>query len=321
MRSLAPAILALILLACSPSRPSGIMSERKMTDVLVDFHLAQGMAEAAGQNADVNRYKYIQAVFAKHHITEAQFDSSMIYWSGQSEDFVHIYDNVLQRVKAEAERMGLELSQNQDKFASLTSEGDTANIWLGQDFTCLLCNPVQCIYSFTMKADTTFRAGDSFIWRFKSQFVGRGMNNEAIALLNFTYENDTIISITDLVRNSSKNELYHYPTRALDSLKVRSIAGFIYLPLTNDADKPKPMLISEMKLVRMHKMVPKKKVEVQPDSLAADTLQNDTVRQRKRLSPLELRESQPKERKIHVTKENPNPIRPQKGIPERRRRR
>ena len=60
-----------ILLACSPSLPSGIMDEDDMTDVLVDFHLAQGMAEAQGENIDVNRYKYIQAVFKKHRITEA----------------------------------------------------------------------------------------------------------------------------------------------------------------------------------------------------------------------------------------------------------
>lgn len=312
--------LALLLMACSPSRPRGILSKQKMTDVLVDFHLAQGMAEAQGDNSEVTRYKFIQAVFKKHRITEAVFDSSMIYYSGRAEEFTHIYDNVVTHVQAQAERMGLELSQaNQDKFAKLTNEGDTANIWLGKDFACVAANPVQCLYSFTMKADSTFKMGDSFIWRFRTLFVGRSMNNEATALLNFYYDTDTVVCVTDLLRNSPNNELRHTPGRALDSLNLRSITGYIYLPIVKDADPPKPLLVSEMQLIRMHKEEP----IVKDTSVVADTIVVDTLPRRKseRLTPLQVRESQPKEHKINVTKENPNPIHPQQNIPQRTNRR
>ena len=47
--------LALLLAACSPPLPSGILDEDDMTDVLVDFHLAQGMAESQVENQDVAR--------------------------------------------------------------------------------------------------------------------------------------------------------------------------------------------------------------------------------------------------------------------------
>lgn len=312
--------LALLLMACSPSRPRGILSKQKMTDVLVDFHLAQGMAEAQGDNSEATRYKFIQAVFKKHRITEAVFDSSMIYYSGRAEEFTHIYDNVVTRVQAQAERMGLELSQaNQDKFAKLTNEGDTANIWLGKDFACVAANPVQCLYSFTMKADSTFKMGDSFIWRFRTLFVGRSMNNEATALLNFYYDTDTVVCVTDLLRNNPKNELRHTPGRALDSLNLRSITGYIYLPLVKDADPPKPLLVSEIQLIRMHKEEP----IIKDTSVVADNIVVDTLSKRKteRLTPLQVRESQPRERKINVTKENPNPIHPQQNIPQRTNRR
>lgn len=312
--------LALLLMACSPSRPRGILSKQKMTDVLVDFHLAQGMAEAQGDNSEVTRYKFIQAVFKKHRITEAVFDSSMIYYSGRAEEFTHIYDNVVTRVQAQAERMGLELSQaNHDKFAKLTNEGDTANIWLGKDFACVAASPVQCLYSFTMKADSTFKMGDSFIWRFRTLFVGRSMNNEATALLNFYYDTDTVVCVTDLLRNNPKNELRHTPGRALDSLNLRSITGYIYLPLVKDADPPKPLLVSEIQLIRMHKEEP----IIKDTSVVADNIVVDTLSKRKteRLTPLQVRESQPRERKINVTKENPNPIHPQQNIPQRTNRR
>ena len=314
----------ILLLACSPSRPRGILSEKKMTDVLVDYHLAQGMAEAQVTDADIARYKYIQAVFKKHRITEAEFDSSMVYYSGRAEEFTHIYDNVVTRVQAQAERLGLEASAsaNQDQFASLTSEGDTANIWLGKNFACIVANPVQCVWSFQMKADSTFRPGDSFLWRFKSQFVSRSMNNEAIALLNFYYETDTVVCETELLRNSYMNEVRHNPNKTLDSLSLRSISGYIYLPLVK-SDPPKPLLISEIQLIRMHKKVESGELRVERgDSIAADSLTSDTLPQQSgRLSPQQVRESQPKERKIHVTKENPNPIHPERGIPQRTNRR
>ena len=283
-----------------------------MTDVLVDFHLAQGMAEAQAENSDITRYKYIQAVFKKHHITEAEFDSSMIYYCGRSEDFMHIYKEVVSRIQTQAERMGLEAASNQDHFASLTSEGDTANIWLGKDFACVVPNRVGCIYSFQMKTDSTFRIGDSFIWRFKTQFVARSMNNEAIALLNYYYDKDTVASVSDLLRNSPKNELRHNPGKGLDTLKLRSIHGFIYLPMVYSADPPKPLLVSEMKLIRMHKEIPKP--ELKKDSLAADSLATDSLgldsipfAPSQRLTPQQMRESQPRERKINVVKENRTP--------------
>ena len=314
--------LILCLQACSPSLPSGILDEEEMTDILVDFHLAQGMAEAQGDNPEVVRYKYIQAVFQKHHITEAEFDSSMVYYSGHAEDFKHIYDDVVNRVRAQAERLGLEAAATQDRFASLTSEGDTANIWLGKDFACVVPNQVGCIYSFQMKADSTFRPGDSFIWRFMTQFVGRSMNNEAIALLNFYYDTDTVASVNELLRNNPKNELRYNPDRGIDSLNLQSISGFIYLPMVNSADPPKPLLVSEIKLIRMHKEIKNEELKIKNDSLAADSLDIDTLPQQKgeRLSPLQMRESQPRERKINVVKENPNPIHPDRGIPGRIRR-
>ena len=315
--------LILCLQACSPSLPSGILDEDKMTDVLVDFHLAQGMAEAQGENPDITRYKYIQAVFKKHRITEAEFDSSMIYYSGRAEQFTFIYNNVVNRVQAQAERMGLEAAAaNRDRFATLTNEGDTANIWLGKDFACVAPNRVGCVYSFQMKADSTFRLGDSFIWRFKTQFVGRSMNNEAIALLNFYYDKDTVAAVTDLLRNSLKNEMKHTPGKGLDTLNLRSITGFIYLPMVNNADPPKPLLVSEIKLVRMHKEVKKEELKIKNDSLAADSLDLDSLpfAPNQRLTPQQMRENQPRERKINVVKENPNPIHPQRGIPQRIRR-
>lgn len=324
LRLLILALTGLTMSACAPSLPGGIMDEQEMEDVLVDIHLAQGLAETERQTADVARYKYIQSVFRKHGITEAEFDSSMVYYCQYSEKMQHIYANVVSRIKTEAERMGIEAETAADKFANLTADGDTANIWIGKDFTCLMADKTQCIWSFHMQADSTYRPGDSFLWRFRSQFVERGMNNEAIAQLNLYYEGDTVATVTELVRSSMPNELRYTPVHEIDTLALRSITGFIYMPLVRSGDKPKPLLISGISFIRMHKEILPETEEaaMEGDSLATDTLTADTILPAEpldapRRTPLEMRDNQPRKRLFNITKENPNPIHPERGIPQR----
>ena len=83
------ALVCFSFMGCKPKRPNGILSEGKMEKVMVDYHLAQGMAEAANEgDLEATRYKYIQAVFKKHHITDAEFDSSLVYYFENSEKFL-----------------------------------------------------------------------------------------------------------------------------------------------------------------------------------------------------------------------------------------
>ena len=144
------------------------------------------------------------------------------------------------------------------------------------------------------------------------------MNNEAITLINFYYDKDTVATVNDMLRNNPKNEIWYYPRKGLDTLNLRSIVGFIYLPMVKSADPPKPLLVSDIKLIRMHKKhIEEAKSAI--DTLRIDSLESDTLTRQKieRLTPLQMRESQPKEHKINVVKENPNPIHPDRGIPQR----
>ena len=77
-----------------------------------------------------------------------------------------------------------------------------------------------------------------------------------------------------------------------------------------------------MQLIRMHKRI-EEKVIPKADTIRVDSISADTLPQQKaeRLTPLQMRESQPKEKKIHVTKESLKPIKPNQTIPARTNRR
>ena len=316
-RLLSLSLVVLLLFGCKPSRPSGVLSESKMENVMVDYHLAQGMAEAAGDNADVLRYKYIQAVFRKHHITEATFDSSLIYYSANAEKFVQIYKKVTRRVEAQATIMGVDAQATQDQYANLTALGDTANIWTDLKHHVLQINPLDNLYNFRMMADSSFHAGDRFMWRFNTFSKSEKLVYDAFALFMVEYENDSIGSVSRQIRGGEMVELSYTPRSGQDTLGIKSVGGFVYMPPSKNEEKNTfhILIMSNIGLIRFHHNPLPKLAPI--DSLTTDSLEADTVGDStpqaatRRLTPAEMRESQPREKKVNVVKEKPVNIRQQ----------
>ena len=311
--SLFSLLLMLCVVACKPSKPQGVISEGKMQNVLVDYHLAQGMAENMSGNREENQYMLVQAVFRKHHITEAQFDTSLIYYSTHSEDFAKMYKVVNARIEAKANAMGVE-AEPQSIYAHLTNQGDTANIWIERPLIALRPTRLDNIYIFSLRADSTFRPGDSFVWHFRSYYVLQGNNREAFAQLVVYYENDSVEGRSQFIRADTEIDVRVDPGKGKDSLQIKSLSGYVYLPISSQDPKVFRLLtLTDIALVRFHKIIPTEKTGLASDSLNLDSIQADTSavtsQPHQRLTPQQMRDAQPRERTINVVKEkavNPN---------------
>lgn len=296
-----------VLMGCKPKRPKGILSESKMEKVMVDYHLAQGMAEAAESgDVEATRYKYIHAVFRKHNITEAAFDSSLVYYFENSEKFLEIYKNVSLKVQAQAEKFGVDARATQNQYSHLTNQGDTANIWTDHTNACIIPDKLHNIYQFVLTSDSTYQAGDAFIWHFHTQYITPGIDREAFAVLTLQYENDSVVSVTQHIRGNNNFDIKYTPSEPLDTVNLRKMNGFIFMPTLQPGENGMMvLLLQDLSMIRMH---PEKKDTVLVDSTLTDTLNVDTLQpmpSATRLSPLELRDKQPHSRKINVTKEKP----------------
>lgn len=305
-------VLALIICGCKPQRPQEILSPSKMEDILVDYHLAQGMTETANKSKEKLRYEYIQAVFHKHRITEATFDSSMIYYSINAEHFAEIYNNVTRRIEAQATLVGVDAQATKNLYSNLSDQGDTANIWTDRTHQTLKRELMSNMYKFNMHADSTFKKGDSFLWRFDAQFKTEGNINEAIAIFLVRYSNDSVASKHEFIRDNGLVEL-RAPSHNVDTLNIKNISGFLYMPLPTKKQETQfaTLFIEEMSLIRFHK----KKIEIQQsDSLENDTIEKDSLFKVEtdsdtvkhiRLTPAQLRENQTHEQKVNIVKEKP----------------
>lgn len=181
LKRFCPFLFFLLVVACTPGIPSYVLSEEELEDFLVDYQLALALAEEQKGDVQENRYIFTQTVLKKYGLTEADLDTSLLYWCRHSEKMVEICERVTDRISYMAETQGVE-RQEKNPYSFLTNEGDTANVWNLREGVVLLPNIVDNIYSFSIDADSTYRPGDTFMWAFKSQFLSSDNDNEAYAL-------------------------------------------------------------------------------------------------------------------------------------------
>lgn len=79
-----------------------VLSSRQMVAVLTDLHRMDGMLQVKGHNyRDVDEAAYYDAVLAKHGVTQAQFDSSLVWYTHHPQRFNKLYPRVMKRLEAE----------------------------------------------------------------------------------------------------------------------------------------------------------------------------------------------------------------------------
>ena len=87
-----------LLSACN--RPAGILSERKMTTVLVNMHKTEATLTEKGiyYGAYSKKAPYFNNVFKRNGITQAQFDSTLVWYTKNPQQFENLYDEVIKQL-------------------------------------------------------------------------------------------------------------------------------------------------------------------------------------------------------------------------------
>lgn len=306
--------------SCKPRRPSGLISESKMQAILYDYHVAQGIADRQSEDIQRARYLLVQSVFKKHGITEAEFDSSMIYYNTHPKILNEMYVRLDQRFKAEAKALGIGLSET-EIYAAYSQYGDTANVWSDQNILLIRNDGLNNVKTLSLQCDTTFRAGDTFRLNFMANFLVPG-RQLAFAFLTIRYDNGKSLSQMRRLGGSWETSMELRPEGEFADCRPQLITiTFFHQP--DETMTSGYLILTRPSLLRMHDTT--RKVEPVPtetpeqiahrqDSLRQDSLRLDSLRlenerrdsaARNRMSPEEFRNSKPVERRINVVKERP----------------
>jgi len=273
---------AALMVSCKPSVPSEYIQPDDMEDLIYDYHVAQGIAMQQDGSQDYNRRLNFELVLKKHGLTQAQFDSSLVYYYTRADRFQEIYKHVQERLNNEAEKYGAAVSEGPIKAASLS--GDTADVWKGNRALMLLNDRPYHLYQFAQKADTAYRAGDSFMLSMNTTWLMQQGNRQATVYLAITYANDSTVKQYSTV-SSSGNTTLRIP---YCKERVKEIKGFVMCgmrPSTDDTNSLCVLFVNNIQLFRFHNKIIEQPVMPQPQRDSILEMKPDTAQYESQRGP------------------------------------
>lgn len=241
-----------VLYSCKPQEPGADLQSSDMEDILYDYHLADAMAEEAnnGNSVEYNKAFYRDAVLKKHGVTQAQFDSSLVYYTRHADKLHDIYDNLSKRFSNAALALGSSVTEI-NRYGGISSSADTTNVWRGDAGFVLMPETPYSQTSFEIEADTAYHKGDRLILSFDCNVIFRDVFCEGVALIAIQLTNDSIVS--SYVHMSSSSN-YSVTVTDESGIGIKAVRGFFCMLKSMNYNPTSLQLISvsNIRLVRNH---------------------------------------------------------------------
>lgn len=240
-------LILCVMISCKPSVPKKYIQPGKMEKILYDYHLADGFANMGNQSNAVFYLASQEAVLRKHGVTQAEFDSSMVYYFRNTERLHDIYENVAKRLTEESKSLGGKVAGN---YSSLSVKGDTANIWQGNRSEILLPTPPNNKWSFVIKTDTSFHQGDRVMLNYRSLFIFQEGVKDAVGVLAVRFNND---SVATRIQHLNSNTQVSLKIDDNERIGIKEIKGYVVLVnrLNEKSQTYKLLSIYDIQLIRM----------------------------------------------------------------------
>lgn len=88
-------VFFLLVSACSPDPTRPIIPEKDMVNILREQYLMQSAISQCGVGKRERPSFYYNQILEKYHYTEADFDSSVVWYSSHLDVYEQIYDSLL----------------------------------------------------------------------------------------------------------------------------------------------------------------------------------------------------------------------------------
>lgn len=275
--------LFILMLACKPQVPDKYLQPDEFENILYDYHLADAMANE-DEDAEATTYDvvlYRQSVLRKYGITQAQFDSSLVYYMRHADRLHKVYENLSSRFENEAMALGASANDIR-RYGDMKSARDTLNIWHGVPAAMFMPVSPYNVISFEIPADSTYKKGDKLILSFNCDFLYNEGIKDGLALLALQFKNDSVASNT--VR-MSMNSNYSVTVADNNGKGIKSVRGFICLNNREVHGEERRendlriMFVDNIRLVRMRNNISNQTVKPVKElsSVKRDTLLEENI--------------------------------------------
>lgn len=245
MKNLVYLIIALFVLAACSHDPDYVIGEKDMVDLLVDVHKAEAVIESNYNqySSKADKKKLREAVFLKHGITQEQFDTNLVWYGHHIEDYMKIYEQVVERLKAENEEAKKLLAE--DNSQTMSQPGDSVDVWKQRRAHVFDTRQASNLLTFDIAPDENFRTRDYFELRFKVLLLPKLAVKPQVYLAARHINHDIVYNQLDIDREG----WYSLPLQTDSAMALSRINGYIVLPMQPVSGT---MYVDSLTLIRRH---------------------------------------------------------------------
>jgi hypothetical protein len=214
--------IAMFFVACS-RRPKGVMNEKGMVNILTDLHKLDGSLAAKELTySDFDKKSvYYNSILSKYNITQAEFDSSLVWYSQDSKSFDHIYDKVI------ANLTDLQKDIKNGKYHLVdTTEllKIKINIWNKRTRYALTKDSSRTHLDFEIPG-TDFMLGDTYELKFTQRIAPEDSCKKQLIRFQINYVDGRVLGLIKKVVNDSLTRRYRFRLWATHPAKIKSVKG------------------------------------------------------------------------------------------------
>lgn len=211
-------ILSTIVLVSCGTKPSKVLTQNQMVAVFEDLYIVDAMIKNRRDDFQSDEYKdaLINGVLAKHGITQAQLDSSLVWYA----DNISIYSEIQDTVSARLQKRYDVVNDLQLKSYSFKLTGFDVN--LPEHYTLNVSTP-----TFRFKIDSTkMQSFEKDKW--KLTFLAQGIDttlHRIESTVYYKYRDTTVVDTKKLLDNC----LYSFEKPQLADSLLKEISGYVHM--------------------------------------------------------------------------------------------
>ncbi|OIP83172.1 MAG: hypothetical protein AUK44_05930 [Porphyromonadaceae bacterium CG2_30_38_12] len=238
----------IVLYSCE-NRPSYVLSQRQMTDFLIQLHTLDGALAAknlGNANDSINKL-YYSALLLKNDYTQKQFDSSLVWYTQHPKKFERIYTQVVEQLTGLDEKVRKGLYHPVDSAALRHS---TEDIWpLASKRFVLSRDSTPTTLPFVIK-NRKLAWRDSYKISFLMRMAPSNKSSDTKFIIRIHYANKQSDSVVCKTFNDSLLRRYRIVFLAKKMHRIDSITGTLnyYSKFAGRFD----LLVDSMEFIRQY---------------------------------------------------------------------
>jgi hypothetical protein len=234
-------VLALMVFPSCRKMPGGVLPEKKMKEVLIDMQLAENIINANYQTYPDSAHKaaLYQSVFRKHKITQAIYDSSLVWYGKNLDVLIHIYDWVIDDINEQVRELG-----DVQASAAPSVNQDSVNIWPRRDY--LIFQP-EALFNgtvFEIKPENEYLPGSIFVLSLRVWGISRQMRHTPEIRIAAELP-DTTLVVNEKIENEGYREIV---LKTPATKRTKRLYG--YIRMDNAENNYYKIYIDTLKLMR-----------------------------------------------------------------------